>query len=214
MGSLRLLLRLAGRLPSGAALVAAAPGGPRGCHCFGAARRSDLMPLLLLPGGAASHQPTEPPVAGLTQSSPWSLPLPIFASLPEVGGLESPRLLLLAGGLPGGAALAAAAARRSGVAAVASSLPGGAARRHCCYCRRSNLPPRDGVTGCGSGAKQPFAVAAARQNGSLLRSLRLGGLGSLLLLAGGLPGGAARHCCRCPAVRRGCVADPLPSGAA
>ena len=105
------------------------------------------MPLLLLPGGAASHQPTEPPVAGLTQSSPWSLPLPIFASLPEGGGLESPRLLLLAGGLPGGAALAAAAARRSGEDAVARYCPAERLDATAATARQSGLPPTDGAAG-------------------------------------------------------------------
>ena len=50
-------------------------------RCFAAARRSGLTTLLLLPGGAASLQPTEPPVAALAQSSPLLLPLPGGAAL-------------------------------------------------------------------------------------------------------------------------------------
>ena len=102
----------------------------------------------------------------------------------------------LAGKLPGGAVLAAVAARRSGL----ERLP-----LLCYYCpaerldataataRRSGLPPTDGAAGCRSGAKPPVSLAAARQRGSLLCSLRLEGFRSLLLLpmADGLPGGAS-----------------------
>ena len=57
------------------------PCGLERLPSFATARWSGLMPLLLLPGGAASHQLTEPPVAALAQSPLLSLLLPGRAAL-------------------------------------------------------------------------------------------------------------------------------------
>ena len=170
LGSLRLLLLLAGRLPSGAALVAAASGGPERlpllCRCpaerpdatAATARRSGLPPT---DGAAVCRSGTRQPVAiaAVRQSGP------LLPSL-RLGNLGSPLLLVLAVGrqssptllpLPGGPErlLSFAAARRSGLTPL-QLLPGGhqlTGRGAAALCHRS-CP-----------AERLFALATAQRRG-------------------------------------------------
>ena len=123
----------------------------RGCRCGAAARRSGLTPLLLLPGGVASHQPTEPPSAALAQGSPLPLPLPSRAALcfpPWVWETLGARCCCCwLAGCPAEQPDAAAAAGRSGEATFLCRGPAERPGATAATARRSGLPPTDGAAG-------------------------------------------------------------------